>query len=84
MNDRSTLVARAGGEVTQRADKVGELSWSRTLGGHLTVEVAVLLLYSFLDSFLELVARQSGKVVVCKILELKLVGSAVKAVGICG
>ena len=51
-NDGSSLIARAGGEVAERADKVGELTGRRSLGGHIANKVRVLFLDLILDRFL--------------------------------
>ena len=84
MNDGSTLISRAGGEVAERAYKVGETTRGCALGCHISYEVGILLLNFRLDCRLELLAGEVGKCVVCKVLELQLVGSALKTAGVSG
>ena len=73
MHDGSALVARAAGKVTQRANKVGELTGCGALGCHIAHKVCVLLLNLGLDSRLKLLSGERSKIVVRKILKLKLV-----------
>ena len=83
VDDGRALVTGAGGEVTERTDKIGETTGSRTLGYHIAHEGGtVLLTDAFLDGILESLAGQLGEVVVGKILQLQLVGSSDEAGGI--
>ena len=47
-----TLVARARRKVAERADKIGQTPWRRTLGRHISDEVFILLDDLVFDSFL--------------------------------
>ena len=81
--DRCTLIAGAGCKVAERTDEVCELTGCCTLRRHVTYKVAVLLNDLFLDSCLELFTGKTCKFVVCKILELELIGSSLKSCCIC-
>ena len=83
-NDGGTLVARAGCKIAKRAYKVGKLTGSCSLSRHVTNKRAsVLLLDALGNCLLKSLTRKILEVVVCKILELKLVGCTNKTVGIC-
>ena len=84
VDNGGTLVAGAGGQVAERTDQVGQLTGGSTLGSHLTNQVAVLFTDLGVDRLLQLLAAQSGELVVCQILQLQLVGSTLQACGVCG
>ena len=74
--DRRTLVARAGGQVTQRANKVGELTRSRALRRHVTNKGALRFFITdrLGDRLTEGFTGEILIVVVSEILELELIG----------
>ena len=82
VDDGGTLVARAGGQVAQGADQVGQAAGRGALGGHFAHQGAVLLFDLVFDGIPQRLAGQGGKVVVRQILELELVGGALQAGGV--
>ena len=83
-NHGSTLVTRSARKVAKRTDKVGKLTGSGTLRRHVTNEVIALLLDALGDRIFECLTRKILIIVICKILELKLVGSSDESLGKCG
>ena len=83
-DDRSTLVAGTGGQVTERTDEVGETARSRTLRSHLTGQVGTLVADGFGDRCLEFVTLEVRKIVVCEVLQLDFVRLTFKTCSICG
>ena len=79
------FVAGAGGQVSQRADQVGQAAWGVVpLGYHLTFQVLVLVADVVGDGFFEGgIAAQVKKVVVCQIFEFDLVWSALQTGSVC-
>ena len=78
------LVAGAGGQVAQGAQKVGKPARGGTLGGHAALQVGVLFAYGVFYCRAELLALEIREVVISKVLELQLVGQAVETVGEAG
>ena len=62
MDNGGALIAGAGGQVAQGADQVGQAAGGGTLGDHLAHQIAVLLGDLVLDSFLQCIAGQMGKI----------------------
>ena len=77
-DDGRTLVARAGGQIAERADQIGQTAGRRALGRHLADQVAVLLLDLAFDRLTKRLAREGSELVVCQVLELELVGRTLK------
>ena len=83
-DDGRTLVARARGQVAQRADEVGNLSGGCTLGRHIAHEVIALGADALGNGFTKCFAREVGKIVVGKVFEFDFVGCTNETIGVCG
>ena len=75
-DDRSTLVAGAGGQVAEGTDEVGQLAGRRALGCHVADEAAFLCLDALGNGCLQRFAGKIRKIVVGEVLELQLVRGA--------
>ena len=71
--DRGSLVAGAGGQVTEGADQVGQLTRGGSFGFHLADQAAVLLLDSTGNRFLQSIAGEICEVIVRKVFQLQFI-----------
>ena len=83
-NDRCSLIARAGRQIAQRTDQVGQLSGCRTLRRHVSDKVCVLGADALGDSRLQLIAVAMLVVVIRKVFQLQFIRCSDQAVRMCG
>ena len=75
VDDGGTLVAGAGGQVAQGADQVRQAAGGSALGDHVAHQrAAVLSGNAALDGLPQLLAVQTGEIVVRQVLQLQFVG----------
>ena len=83
VDDGSTLVTGAGGQVTQGADQVGQAAGGSTLGSHGACQIA-LCPDCALNGSLQIGAGQGSEIIVSQILQLQLIGSTLKTSSVSG
>ena len=70
INERGSLVAGAGGQVTQGAEQVCQSSRCCALGRHLSDQIAVLFADCLFNRAFQLVTSELAEIVVRQIFEL--------------
>ena len=85
VDDGGTLVAGAGGQVAQGADQVRQAAGGSALGDHVAHQrAAVLSGDAALDGLPQLLAVQTGEIVVRQVLQLQFVGRTLQTGGVGG